>query len=238
MSSANPLWGSPRIVGELEKIGIKVVKSTVEKYMIRKRGPSSPTWKAFLRNHVSDLVSVDFCVVPTAPFRILFVFVVLATERRRVVHFNVTANPTANWTARQITQAFPWDSAPRFLLRDRDSIYGEHFHQAVHNLGIREVLTAHRSPWQNPYVERLIGTIRRECLDHIIVFKATKPFPGLDSPLTLRPHPAHDLVPDALVTPFVLIVPALGAAPALLPLSGVSQVVVSQLGRVFGHYAG
>ena len=170
MSSANPLWGAPRIVGELEKIGIEVAKSTVEKYMIRKRGPSSPTWKAFLRNHVRDLVSVDFFVVPTARFQILFVFLVLATEQRRVLHFNVTENPTAEWTARQVTQAFPWDSAPRFLLRDRDSIYGEPFRRAVGNLEIQEVLTAHRCPWQNPYVERLIGTIRRECLDHIIVF--------------------------------------------------------------------
>lgn len=170
MSSANPLWGAPRIVGEFEKIGIEVAKSTVEKYMVRKRGPSSPTWKVFLRNHVRDLVSVDFFVVPTARFRILLVLLVLATERRRVLHFNVTENPTAEWTARQIIQAFPWESSPRFLLRDRDSAYGESFRKTVDCLGIEEVLTAHRSPWQNPYVERLIGTIRRECLDHILVF--------------------------------------------------------------------
>ena len=123
----------------------------------------------FLENHVKELVSTDFFVVPTVSFRVLFVFVVLAHDRRRAIHFNVTAHPTAEWTAQQIAEAFPWDSAPRYLLHDRDAIYGESFQKRVREIGIREVLTAPRSPWQNPYVERLIGSIRRECLDHVIV---------------------------------------------------------------------
>lgn len=119
---------------------------------------------------MQNLVSADFFVVPTITFRLLFVFVVLSHDRRRPIHLAVTANPTAEWTARQLLQAFPWDSAPRYLLRDRDGIYGEKFHEATQWLSIREVLTAAKSPWQNPYVERLIGSIRRECLDHVIVF--------------------------------------------------------------------
>jgi len=169
MSSANPLWGSPRIVGELRKIGIDVAKSTVERYMVRRPRPASPTWKAFLRNHVNDLVSIDFFVVPTIRFRLLFVFLVLATDRRRIVHFNVTEHPSAEWTAQQVVQAFPWDDTPRYLLRDRDSIYGAPFRQRVRNVGIQQILISHHCPWQNPYVERLIGSIRRECLDHVIV---------------------------------------------------------------------
>ena len=170
LSTANPLWGSPRIVGELRKLGIEVAKSTVEKYRVRPRKPSSPTWKAFLENHVSELVAMDFFVVPTVDFKVLFVLVILAHERRRVVHFNVTAHPTEQWTAQQIVEAFPWDKAPRYLLRDRDSIYGALFQRRVTSLGIEEVRTAPRSPWQNPFVERFIGSIRRDCLDHVIVF--------------------------------------------------------------------
>jgi len=169
MSSANPLWGSPHIVGELSKIGIDLHKSTVEKYMIRRKRPPSPTWRAFLRNHVEDIAAVDFFIVPTVRNRVLFVFLVLAHERRRILHFNITTNPTAEWTAQQIVEAFPWDEAPRYLLRDHDGIYGEHFQRRVRNMGIEQVVTAPRSPWQNPYVERLIGSIRRECLDHVIV---------------------------------------------------------------------
>ncbi len=170
MSSANPCWGSPRIVGELAKLGIHVVKSTVEKYMVRPRKPPSPTWRAFLNNHVKDLVSVDFFVVPTVTFRVLYVFVVLVHVWRRIVHFNVTEHPTAQWTAQQISEAFPWEAAPRYLIRDRDRVYGQAFRTRVARLGIEEVLTAPRSPWQNPYSERVIGSIRRECLDHVIVF--------------------------------------------------------------------
>ena len=169
MSAANPLWGAPRIVGKLGKIGIDLPRSTVAKYMVRHRKPPSATWRAFLRNHVREIVATDFLVVPTVRNQVLFVFLVLAHDRRRVLHFNVTAYPTAEWTAQQVAEAFPWDSAPRFLLRDRDGIHGEHFSGRVKNLGIKEVVIAARSPWQTPYVERLIGSIRRDCLDHVIV---------------------------------------------------------------------
>jgi len=169
ISTANPTWGSPRIVGELGKLGIELSKSTVEKYMVRVRKPPSPTWKSFLKNHVKDLVSIDFFVVPTLRFKILFVLVVLAHDRRRVVHFNVTEHPIAQWTAQQMVEAFPWNARPRYLLRDRDAVYGQEFRDRVKHFGIDEVITAPRSPWQNPYAERLIGSIRRECLDHVIV---------------------------------------------------------------------
>jgi transposase InsO family protein len=169
MWQANPTWGSPRIVGELRKLGINVAKSTVEKYRVRPRKPPSPTWKTFLKTHVQGLVALDFFVVPTVTSRVLFVLVVLAHDRRRIVHFNVTEHPTAQWTAQQVVEAFPWDEAPRSLLRDRDRIYSAAFRQRVRHMGIKEVLTAPQSPWQNPYVERLIGSIRRECLDHVVV---------------------------------------------------------------------
>ena len=170
MSLANPGWGAPRIHGELGKLGITVSETTVAKYMARLRKPPSQAWRTFLSNHLGNLVAVDFFVVPTATFRLLFVFVVLAHDRRRPVHFAVTRHPTAEWTAQQLVQAFPWDSGPRFLLRDRDGIYGSAFRETAAGLGIEEVLCAPRSPWQNAYAERLIGSIRRECLDHVIVF--------------------------------------------------------------------
>jgi putative transposase len=173
ISRANPDWGSPRIVGELGKLGIEVAKSTIEKYRIRSSKPQSPTWRAFLKNHVADLVSIDFFTVPTINFKVLFVLVVLSHHRRKVIHCNVTENPTAQWAAQQIVEAFPWDSAPKYLLRDRDAIYGETFRRRVASLGIEQVLSAPRSPWQNPYVERLIGTLRRECFDHVIVLNAS-----------------------------------------------------------------
>ena len=169
MSRGNPLWGAPRIVGELGKIGIDVAKSTVEKYMVRHRKPPSPTWRVFLRNHIREIVAVDFFVVPTVRNQVLFVFLLLAHDRRRVLHFNVTANPTAAWTGQQIVDAFPWQDPPKYLLRDRDKIYGRAFQKRVAGMGFVEVLIAARSPWQNPFVERLIGTIRRDCLDHVIV---------------------------------------------------------------------
>jgi putative transposase len=169
MWRSNPIWGSPRIVGELRKLGINVAKSTVEKYRPRVRKPPSPTWKAFLNNHVKDLVACDFFTVPTASFQVLFVFIMLAHERRRIIHFNITEHPTAQWTAQQIVEAFPWETAPRYLLRDRDAIYSGAFHQRIKNMGIEAVTIAPRSPWQNPYCERLIGSIRREMLDHVIV---------------------------------------------------------------------
>ena len=169
MWCANPLWGSPRIVGELRKLGLNVAKSTVEKYRPRGRKPSSPTWKAFLKNHVKDIVACDFFTVPTASFKVLFVFLMLAHERRRIVHFNITEHPTAQWTSQQIVEAFPWETAPRYLLRDRDAIYSVAFQRRVQNMGIEEVKIAPRSPWQNPYCERLIGSIRRDVLDHVLV---------------------------------------------------------------------
>jgi putative transposase len=169
MWRSNLTWGSPRIVGALHKIGIDVAKSTVEKYRPRTRKPSSPTWKAFLNNHVKDIVACDCFTVPIATFKVLFVFVILAHERRRIVHFHITEHPTAPWTTQQIVDAFPWDTAPRYLLRDRDSIYGAAFQSRVENLGIDEVKIAPRSPWQNPYCERVIGSIRRDALDHVIV---------------------------------------------------------------------
>src|SRR6059036_1861136 len=169
MTAANPLWGAPRIHGELLKLGIDVAERTVSRLLPKRRTPPSQTWRTFLTNHVPDLVSIDFFTVPTARFRILFVFVVLAHDRRRVLNFNVTEHPSAAWTAQQIVDAFPDDSAPPYLLRDRAGIYGEAFRQRVTGMGIREVLTAPHSPWQNPFAERLIGSIRRECLDHVLV---------------------------------------------------------------------
>ena len=165
MSTANPLWGAPRIHGELQKLGVEISQAAVSKYVVRHRRPPSPSWRTFLDNHLGSLVSVDFFVVPTVMFKVLFVFLVLAHDRRRVVHVNVTDAPTAQWTAQQIVEAFPWETAPRYLLRDRDAVYGVVFSSRVQALGIREVKAAPRSPWQNPYVERLIGTLRRECLN-------------------------------------------------------------------------
>jgi len=170
MSLANPRWGAPRIHGELLKLGFELSETTVAKYIVRHRTTSSQTWRTFLANHMKDMVSSDFFLVPTVFFRVLFVFVILSHDRRRPVHVAVTEHPTAEWVAHQLLEAFPWNSAPRYLLRDRDGSYGEKFSKASRWLGIREVLNAAQSPWQNPYVERLIGSIRRECLDYAIVF--------------------------------------------------------------------
>ncbi len=183
-SRANPadehhesLWGAPRIHGELLKLGIQISQATVAKYMVHPRKPPSQTWRTFLENHVKQLVATDFMVVSTVTLRMLFVFVVLGHDRRHAIPFNVTSRPTAEWTARQIAEAFPWNSAPRYLLHDRSakgisarSQPRESFHQRVAEMGIREVVTAPRSPWQNAYAERFIGSLRLECLDHIIVF--------------------------------------------------------------------
>ena len=169
MTRENPLWGTPRIQSELALVGYVVAASTIDKYRIRPRKPPLQTWNTFLDNHAKDIAAIDFFTVPTATFRILSCFVVLRHYRRMVVHFNVTAHPTARWTAQQIVEAFPYDETPRFLLRDRDSIYGDYFRQRLNHMNIEDVVTAPRSPWQNPYSERLIGSIRRECLDHIII---------------------------------------------------------------------
>jgi putative transposase len=170
MSRENPLWGAPLVHGELLKLGIEISETSVGKYMVRHRKPPSQTWRTFLDNHVKNLVSVDFFTVPTIRFQVLYVFLVLAHDRRRVVHFNVTAHPTAEWTAQQLREAFPFDQTPRYLLRDRDKIFGHTFREQVKDMKVEEVLSAPRSPWQRAYVERMIGSIRRECLDHMIVF--------------------------------------------------------------------
>ncbi len=169
MSQANILWGAPRIHGELLKLGIEVSQATVRRYMPKKPKNPSQTWRTFLTNHMHNTASIDFFVVPTITFKLLFVFVILSHDRRRIVHFNVTASPTAFWTGQQIIEAFPWDTAPKYLLRDNDSIYGADFSRRVNNAGIKQVRTSFRSPWQNAYCERVIGSIRRECTDHFIV---------------------------------------------------------------------
>ena len=169
MKQSNPLWGAPRIHGELLKLGFEISERTISRLLPKTRQSPSQSWRVFLTNLASDLVALDFFTVPTISFRILYVFVVLSLERRRVVHFNVTDNPTAFWTGQQMIEAFPEDTAPRYLLRDRDGIYGNEFRERVEGIGIKEVLTAPRSPWQNAFAERLIGSMRRECLDHVIV---------------------------------------------------------------------
>jgi transposase InsO family protein len=170
MCRENPSWGAPRIHGELLKLGIDIGESSVSKYMVRCRKPPSQTWRTFLENHAKQLVSIDFFTVPTIHFQVLYVFLVLAHDRRRILHFNVTAHPSAAWAGQQLREAFPFEQLPRYLLRDRDSIFGHDFREQVLDMGIREVLSAPRSPWQRAYVERVIGSIRRECLDHVIAF--------------------------------------------------------------------
>jgi putative transposase len=169
MTAANPLWGAPRIHGELCKLGIAVSERTVSRLLRRPRRPPSQTWRPFFTNHVATLVSMDFFTVPTLTGRVLFVFVLLSHQRRRIMHVNITEHPTAARTAQQMIEAFPDDTAPRWLLRDRDAIYGDAFQRRVANMGIGEVISNPSSPWQNPYAERLIGSVRRECLDHVIV---------------------------------------------------------------------
>jgi transposase InsO family protein len=164
MSDDNPLWGAPRIHGELLKLGIELSEATVSKCMSRRRRPPSQSWRTFLQNHAQDIASIDFFTVPTATFQVLYVFIVLLNDRRELIHFNVTDSPTALWTGQQIVQAFPWDSAPKYMLRDRDDKYGGEFTGRVKSLGIRQVLISAQFPWQNPYVERLIGSIRGSVL--------------------------------------------------------------------------
>jgi transposase InsO family protein len=170
MSVENPLWGAPRIHGELLKLGFEIAQSSVAKYMVKRRAPPSQGWRTFLRNHAPDIAAMDLFVVPTVGFDRLYAFVIVRLHRRDLVWINVTANPTAEWVARQITEAFPWDEAPRYLIRDRDRIYGSVVTRRLRAMGIGDRPTAPASPWQNGFAERLIGSIRRECLDHIIVF--------------------------------------------------------------------
>ena len=170
MSVQNPLWGAPRIHGELLKLGFELAQSSVAKYMVKRRGPPSQGWRTFLHNHAPDVAAMDLFVVPTIGFNLLYAFVIIRLDRRDLVWINVTTNPTAEWIAHQITEAFPWDEAPRYLVRDRDRIYGAIVTRRLRAMGIRDKPTASASPWQNGFAERLIGSIRRECLDHVIVF--------------------------------------------------------------------
>ena len=169
MARENATWGAPRIQAELRLLGHEVAESTVAKYLSRHSKPPSQTWRTFLKSHAGTLASMDFFVVPTVTFRLLFVFVILSHPRRRVIHVTITTAPTAAWVSRQLRETFPFETAPRYLIRDRDGIYGAEVRHCLASLNIEEVVTAPRSPWQNPFVERLIGSIRRECLDHVII---------------------------------------------------------------------
>jgi Integrase core domain len=169
MSIENPLWGAPRIHGELLKLGFSVAQSTVAKYMVKRCVPPSQGWRTFLHNQAPDIAAMDLFVVPTIGFKLLYAFVIVRLDRRDLVWINVTAHPTAEWAARQMTEAFPWDEAPHYLIRDHDRIYGSVVTRRLRAMGIRDRPTASASPWQNGCVERLTGSIRRECVDHIIV---------------------------------------------------------------------
>jgi len=172
MAQENPLWGAPRIHGELLKLGFEVAQSTVAKYMPRRQRGGSQGWRTFLRNHAGEIAAIDMLTVPTLGFERLYVFVVLGLGRRKILHIDVTDHPTAEWLARQITEAFPWGTAPSSLIRDNDGAYGEVFRKRLYAMGIRDNPTAPHSPWQNGYAERVIGSIRRECLDHLAIFNA------------------------------------------------------------------
>jgi transposase InsO family protein len=169
MSIENALWGAPRIHGELLKLGFEVAQSTVAKYMVKRCGPPSQGWRTFLRNHAPDIAAMDLFIVPTIGFDLLYAFVIVRLDRRDLVWVNVTPNPTAEWIARQITEAFPWNEAPQYLIRDRDRVYGNVVTRRLRAMGIRDKPTAPASPWQNGFAERLIGSIRRECVDHMVV---------------------------------------------------------------------
>ena len=173
MAAANALWRAPRIHGELKMLGIAISERTVSRILRTLRPPPSQTWNTFLHNHLDHMVSIDFFTVPTITMKVLFVFIVLQHRRRHVLHFNVTEHPTAAWTSQQIVEAFADRDAARYLMRDRDSIYGNEVRLRIASLGMKEVLTAPQSPWQNPYVERLIGSIRRDCLNHFVILNAT-----------------------------------------------------------------
>jgi len=172
MVATNPLWRAPRLHGELKMLGIGISERTISRILRNLRRPPTQTWKTFLHNHIGQLVSIDFFTVPTITMRVLFVFIVLEHRRREVLHFNVTEHPTAAWTSQQIIEAFADRDAPQYLIRDRDSVYGDDIRLRIASMGIEEVLTAPRSPWQNPYAERLIGSIRRDCLNHFVILNA------------------------------------------------------------------
>jgi transposase InsO family protein len=169
MSVENPLWGAPRIHGELLKLGFEVAQSSVAKYMVKRCGPPSQGWRTFLGNHAPDIAAMDLFVVPTIDFKLLYGLVVVRLDRRELVWISVTTHPTAEWVARQITEAFPWNEAPRYMISDRDRIYGAVVTRRLRAMGIRDKPTTPASPWQNAFAERLIRSIRCECVDHIIV---------------------------------------------------------------------
>jgi transposase InsO family protein len=169
LAQANPLWRAPRIHGELQKLGIEVSERTVSRVLRTVKRPPSQTWRTFLQNHIGEMVAVDFFTVPTIRLRVLFVFLVMEHQRRRVLHFGITEHPTAEWTAQQVVEAFSERDAKHYLIRDRDSAYGQEFRRRIQSLGLKEVVTAPQSPWQNAFAERMIGSIRRECLDHVVV---------------------------------------------------------------------
>jgi putative transposase len=225
MARENPTWGRRRIQAELALLGYHVAELTVAKYMHRTSPRPSPTWHAFLTAHAREIVAIDFFVVATLTFRLLFVFVVLRHDRRELLHVNVTDHPTAGWTARQLVEAFPDDTAPKYLLRDRDAIYGEEFVRRVKGVGIREVLTAPRAPWQNPFVERVIGSIRRECLDHMVVLSERHLRRLLRAYLayynTVRPHQALE---QNSPRPREVQSPALGHVVAIPQVGGLHHL--------------
>jgi transposase InsO family protein len=169
MSIENPLWGAPRMHGVLLNLGFEVAKSSVAKYMVKRRGPPNQGWRTFLRNHAQDIAAMDLFVVPTIGFDQLYAYIIVRLDRRELVWISVTTRPTAEWVARQITEAFPWNEAPRYMIRDRDRFSGAVVTRRLRAMGIRDRPITPAWPWQNGFVERLIGSIRRECLDHIIV---------------------------------------------------------------------
>jgi len=169
MQAENRTWGAPRVHGELLKLGFTVSEATVSKYMKRVPKPPSQSWRTLLDNHREAIAAIDFFTVPTATFRLLYVFIAIEHSRRQILHFNVTEHPTAQWTVQQLTEAFPFDSVPRYLLRDGDAIYGERVQRRIAHLNIQDLVTTPASPWENAYAERVIGSIRRECLNHTIV---------------------------------------------------------------------
>jgi len=196
MWAGNPTWGSPRIRDELAKLGLEASTATIRKYRPKTKRLLSQSWRTFLQNHAGAIAAMDFFVVPTVIFRLLYVLVAITHERRKVIHFNITEAPTAEWTAQQAVNAFPYDTTPEYLLRDRDRIYGSAFVQRVEGMGIKQKMISPRSPWQSPYVERLIGSIRRECLDRVIVLnkRQLRQMLGdyLDYYHQVRPHRSLD----------------------------------------------
>ncbi len=170
MANENPDWGAPRIHSKLLMLGYKICESTVQRYMPKKgKRNNGQNWKTFLKNHSKDIIAIDFLTVPTINFKLMYVLVIIEHHRRKLIHFNVTKNPTSEWTIQQIRNKLFNYEAPKHLIRDRDKKYGNLFSEGINNFGIKQIITAYRSPWQNGYCERVIGTIKRECLDHLIV---------------------------------------------------------------------